>query len=337
MNTRSLNDFKIDYIHRSILLMSSVIYYFDLCDAVENRDILGVKKFLQLGADVHANDNFLLRYAARTGLLEIVQELIKYGADIHEHHNEALRMAALNNHFSVVEELVKHGADVHACNEASLYNACSTGNITLIKFFLDHEADLHKREDELLILSAQEGEIEIIHLLIQYGADIQILCQEAYNNPNFYFHESIVRLFIDQGLDYYRNNQCILWAISYNNIIRSLTTQFTYDILCQESKLDIIRLLIQNGAVTRFQSKSDYMQISKTVLHLFLIHDEEYPHITYLENISLELAKQGYWHKSFDSIPTALDYYKQFYEILNDADIDPIITEVIYPRIICYF
>ena len=53
---------------------------------------------IENGANIHANDDFALRYAAKNGHLEVVRYLIENGADIHADDDYALRYATVYGH-----------------------------------------------------------------------------------------------------------------------------------------------------------------------------------------------------------------------------------------------
>ena len=77
--------------------------------AAQNNQIDELKNLLEQGADIHADDDNALRFAACYGYLEIVKLLVAQGANIHADHDEALRIAAYNGHLEVVKFLVTQG------------------------------------------------------------------------------------------------------------------------------------------------------------------------------------------------------------------------------------
>jgi outer membrane receptor for ferric coprogen and ferric-rhodotorulic acid len=71
----------------------------------------GIKKALEMGADVHAQNDFALRWASRYGNYNVVKLLLKYGADVHAHDDTALVWASANSYYNVVKLLLKNGAN----------------------------------------------------------------------------------------------------------------------------------------------------------------------------------------------------------------------------------
>jgi ankyrin repeat protein len=93
----------------------------------------GVKKALENGADVHANNDSALRYASENGHLSTVDLLLKNGADVHVYHDYPLRWASVRGHLDIVELLFKNGADVHAIDAYTLWWASQNGHLDVVK------------------------------------------------------------------------------------------------------------------------------------------------------------------------------------------------------------
>ncbi len=73
----------------------------------------GVKKALDRGADIHADNDYALRWAARAGHKDVVELLLNRGADVHARNDWTLRWAAERGHKDVVELLLDRGANVN--------------------------------------------------------------------------------------------------------------------------------------------------------------------------------------------------------------------------------
>ena len=93
-----------------------------------------IKALLANGADVHANNDWALRYAALYGYLDVVKFLVANGADVHAYDDWALRNAACYGCLAIVKFLVANGADVHANNDEALRNAAYNGYLNVVKF-----------------------------------------------------------------------------------------------------------------------------------------------------------------------------------------------------------
>ena len=66
--------------------------------------------------------------------LDVIKDLVKEGADIHANDNEALRWAAENGHLDVVKYLVSMGADIHALDDGTLRWAAINGHKDVVKY-----------------------------------------------------------------------------------------------------------------------------------------------------------------------------------------------------------
>ena len=68
-------------------------------------DLEVIKELVEEGANIHADNDFVLRWVAKKGHLDIVKYLVENGADIHVKNNYALRWAIENGHIDVVKYL----------------------------------------------------------------------------------------------------------------------------------------------------------------------------------------------------------------------------------------
>jgi|AntAceMinimDraft_18_1070375.scaffolds.fasta_scaffold03355_3 hypothetical protein len=93
----------------------------------------GIKKALEMGADVHAHNDAALRRASEKGHSDIVEFLIKNGADIHSNDEYALRVASYNGHTNIVELLLINGANIH--DDEALRLASGNGHLDVIELF----------------------------------------------------------------------------------------------------------------------------------------------------------------------------------------------------------
>ena len=73
-----------------------------------------VKYLVSLGADIKAEDNYIVRLASGSGHLETIKYLVSLGADIKAQNNYAVQLASEYGHLETVKYLVSLGADVKA-------------------------------------------------------------------------------------------------------------------------------------------------------------------------------------------------------------------------------
>ena len=74
-----------------------------------------MKLLLESGANVHADDDLALGWAAQKGHHEVVKLLLESGANVHAHDDGALRQASRNGHSRVVNLFLKNGATGIRC------------------------------------------------------------------------------------------------------------------------------------------------------------------------------------------------------------------------------
>ena len=99
-----------------------------------NPDI--VKYLIEHGADVHAENDYALRWAAREGHFDLVKFLVESGANIHAENDYALLWAIENDHFDIVRYLVDHGADIYTYEKKPLRIAKELAHKEIYEYLL---------------------------------------------------------------------------------------------------------------------------------------------------------------------------------------------------------
>ena len=92
------------------------------------------KYLIENGADIHAEDDFALRWSAEKGHLDVVKFLVENDANIHVENDYALRLSAYNGHLDVVKGLVDKGANIHAENDYALRLSAQNGHLDVYNF-----------------------------------------------------------------------------------------------------------------------------------------------------------------------------------------------------------
>jgi len=143
------------------------------------RELSTWKLLISLGADIHEENDYALRFAALNGHLEVVKYLVQLGANIHADNDYALRWSALNGHLEVLKYLVQLGANIHAENDYALRFAAGKGHLEVLKYLISLGADIHAYHDFALRWAAGNGHLEVVKYLVQQGADIHANHEEA--------------------------------------------------------------------------------------------------------------------------------------------------------------
>ena len=151
----------------------------ELIEACKAGDIKKVYELIEIGADIHAHNDYALCSASENRHLEVVKFLIDKGADIHAQNDYALRWASENGHLEVVKFLIEKGADIHAQNDYALCWAPYFGHLEVVKFLIEKGADIHAENEHALRLASENEHLEVVKFLIEKGANVSILSPQT--------------------------------------------------------------------------------------------------------------------------------------------------------------
>jgi ankyrin repeat protein len=160
-----------------------------VADAVENRDIPGLRTLLKQHAPVNAaqpDGTTALHWAAHWNDPEAVGLLLQGGADakaVNRYGATPLSEAAALGNAAIIDQLLKAGADPNTRTtpdgETVLMTCARSGNLEAVKGLLDHGADVNVKEayrsQTALMWAAAERHPEVVKLLLEHGADWKAL------------------------------------------------------------------------------------------------------------------------------------------------------------------
>lgn len=137
-----------------------------------SHDIESVKRLIENGFDIHAENELMLRIAVEKGRVEIVKFLLEHGADARV-NSGILASACCFGNAAIVKLLLEYGADVHANNGGALRMTCFcfTGmnyTVEIVKLLLEHGANVHSMNQSFLSTIADPS---VRKLLTEYGAN----------------------------------------------------------------------------------------------------------------------------------------------------------------------
>ena len=124
-----------------------------------------IQFLVEQGADIHVQNNYILKRSATKGQLDVVKYLVENGANIHAENDYALRYSACNGHLEVVKYLVENGADIHSIDDFALRWSAELGQFNIVKYLVEQGADIHTDDDFALRYSAKNGHTEIAEYL----------------------------------------------------------------------------------------------------------------------------------------------------------------------------
>ena len=158
-----------------------------LVQAVENNDDAGVKRAINLGADVNAQDSrgekalfmaVVLVCNKHVNSTDMIELLLNHGADI-ETSNEwgasVLQVAIEFQNFPLMELLLKAGADVKRKNADRVswfFTAVVKNNIPIVEILLKYGASLDERDasgNTVLHIAARKNYKEMVAVLLAAG------------------------------------------------------------------------------------------------------------------------------------------------------------------------
>ena len=123
------------------------------------------KKYYEFFYKYH---NMRLMKAAEKGNIDIVKFMIKEGADVHAYNDYAIKWSSENGHTEIVKLLLENGADIHARYDMALRLASLFGHTETIKVLLENGADVHAQNNQALIWANEQGHTETVKLLKSY-------------------------------------------------------------------------------------------------------------------------------------------------------------------------
>ena len=209
---------------------------------------------------VHTWDDFAIRWASRTGNLELVKFLVENGADIHAKNDQAVSWACLNGHLEVVKYLSEKGTNVQAGDNAAFRFACTNGHFEVVKFlFSNFWIDIHAMEDDALREAVRNGHFEIVKYLAQMGAHLhdKMVMRWAVIRG----HTEIVKFLLDNKVMPFEReieNACVLGHIKIVRLLFNKTKNINIEDLfqqaCENDRIEVIKFLVDKGATGRFLS-----------------------------------------------------------------------------------
>ena len=126
-------------------------------------DLLILSDFI--GADIHYNDEYLLRMSSIYGNMDIIRYLLANGANIHSKDDETVVLSSAYNHLKIVKYLVSMGADITGCNNLAIMLASQNGHLETVKYLVSLGADIHASNDYPLRLSKEKGHTKVVKYL----------------------------------------------------------------------------------------------------------------------------------------------------------------------------
>ncbi|KAJ7935096.1 ankyrin repeat-containing domain protein [Mycena leptocephala] len=131
-----------------------------------------IRPLLEHGADPNIDESYLLRDAANSGNMEIVQLLLKYDADVDatpSGSHTPLHCAACKGYTDIVRLLLDNGANAKADEGWALQEALTQGYTAIARMLLNQGVDVNVRGGAMLTEACKRGNIDDVRLLLDNG------------------------------------------------------------------------------------------------------------------------------------------------------------------------
>ena len=128
-----------------------------------------VSYLIELGANVHYNNDEFFYNACRYKNINLVKFLLQY-VDLSK-NNMVLRPCVLNDNIELVNLLLQAGIDPNY-NDTEALMVSSRCNYEITKLLLEYGANVNAQDDTALFQAALYRQHDIIELLLSYGANI---------------------------------------------------------------------------------------------------------------------------------------------------------------------
>ena len=221
---------------------------------------------LQLtGPQINMIDVFLLVRAAKTGELDVVNDLLNRSVDLNAPDYDgctALGGAAFKGHTDVVKALLVRGATPD--ESGALLQASVCGSLEIVELLLAHHADPNIDDrfgKTALYCAAQRGFLDIANVLLDNGANPNKADHYGYtalNQAALYGHADIVKVLLARGAQHAKARD-VLWHAAVSRslaVVKELLAQGARPDECptalvaatQEGFQDIVLELLAYGA-----------------------------------------------------------------------------------------
>ena len=225
-------------------------------------------------ANIDAKDMYErtpLHLSALEGKFEVVKCLIQHGASVNlkdKGNYTPLHMAAKKGDMKIVKFLIENGAlidstSTHNCTPLYLACKCVPGKIQVVKFLIENGAKINVKcvnscnvDDEQvsdytpLHIAVENGNIEIVKFLIQNGAMVDAINEKHYTPLILAIQKNeieIVTYLLQSGAQ-----------VNEKFGIYESTPLMVAAGCCWPMKFDIVKCLVQYGAITDSKDKNSY-------------------------------------------------------------------------------
>lgn len=262
-----------------------------LIEAILLNDLDAIQYLIQRGDDINeypkTNKYPALFIAVQYGYIHIIRLLLENGADINLRFDKKTVFNDIflygDNEYCIntIELLLQYKADINSqdCDgDILLFEAVYQNRVDVVKYLLDHGANInHTNNFNQTVLFIPNMSIEMCLLLIHYKID----CNHQNSNGDTALHVMVY--------DFRPYLQLVTLLVQYTNInIKSNLGETILDLASDVGCRDVVRLLLEHGAVFTSRNKFSYTIERIYDQHLFNLIE---PHLPLPKDITKIITK----------------------------------------------
>lgn len=275
MMLQQYNDYDLtDYTAHFKLLMSydvdyNKIFKSEIIKLIREGKLQNLKFYINLGADIHYDNDYMFKIAQRSNRREILDYLnsidqsfspARHTYSLPSAKPISMDKAIAEQNITEINKLLENGADINLAVEI----AVKTGNYPMVKYLFEgnYNADIHYNNDIYLKIAADKGALvtiynnneylNILQYLIAKGADMNKYKEEILLMMVNLDKLDSVKFIVGLGVDL---EQALLLAIKNNNLemVRYLLSEGAEPDeglleAVAANNINIVMILLNNGA-----------------------------------------------------------------------------------------
>ena len=142
-------------------------------------DIDTLKYFIENGADIRSEKEWIMLKAAYQGNIEVVKFLVSYGADIHVEEDIIVISAARGGNVKLLRYLIDCGIDIHSHYDGAIIEAAIMGNLEMVKFLVSNGFNFEMfnvldtvQFDDIVNSIIKSENLDLAKYLMEHGIDM---------------------------------------------------------------------------------------------------------------------------------------------------------------------
>jgi hypothetical protein len=175
--------------------------YKKLHDACWTGNLETVMCFVSKGANIHMDNERVLRSAVVRNHLKIVKYLVsECAANIHIYNDNPVRTACESGYLKMAKYLISKGADIHAIGGYALREASRNGHLKIVQYLVSQcSANIHADYEIAARVAALNYSFGIVRYLVSHGASVSTILRYLIKSELDYYHLEIVAYLLSWG------------------------------------------------------------------------------------------------------------------------------------------